>query len=146
MDKRIILKEAVTVFLVMIMIPSTLSVANTGTKTSTSDVETKELWLEYTSEPQIFITIKGGLGVSADIKNIGTTDLTNINWTITLDGKLIFLGKTKNGTIPSLAVGEMATVKDFVIGFGKTGINVTAGPAVGNTTGTVILFFVFGVK
>jgi hypothetical protein len=96
--------------------------------------------------PPITITIKGGLGVSATIKNIGTTELTNISWTITLDGKLIFFGKTKTDIIPTLAAGESVTVRDFVFGFGKTGIAVNAGTAAANAAGTVILFFVIGVK
>lgn len=95
--------------------------------------------------PPITITIKGGIGVSATIKNTGTTDLTNIDWTITLDGSLIFIGKTKGDTIASLAAGESVTVKDFVIGFGKTGIAVEAGTATASATGTVILIFVIGV-
>lgn len=95
---------------------------------------------------QLAIAIKGGFGVSAEIKNIGTIDATNISWTIALDGKMIFVGKSKPGTIPSLAVGDSATVKEFVIGFGKTGINVTAGPAMASAAGTAIFFFVVGVK
>jgi len=88
------------------------------------------------------ITIKGGFGVSAIIKNNGTIGLTNINWTIALDGKMIFIGKTKNDVIPSLAVGDSVTVRDFIVGFGKTGIMVTAGPATTNRTGTALLFFI----
>ncbi|MFH1013336.1 MAG: hypothetical protein V1769_02365 [Thermoplasmatota archaeon] len=95
--------------------------------------------------PTLTITIKGGIGVSATIKNTGTTDLTNIAWTITLDGKLIFVGKTKGDTIASLAAGEEVIVKDFVIGFGKTGIAVEAGATTASATGTVILIFVIGV-
>ncbi len=94
----------------------------------------------------IEITVKGGLGVSAAVKNVGTSDLTDVDWTIALDGKLIFVGKEKSGTIASLAVGESVTVKDFVIGFGKTNILVTAGPEEVNKTGTVLLFLVLGVK
>jgi len=37
-------------------------------------------------------------------------------------------------------------VRDFVFGFGKTGIAVNAGTAAANAAGTVILFFVIGVK
>jgi hypothetical protein len=91
------------------------------------------------------ITIKGGFGVSAVIKNTGTTDLTNIDWTIALDGKLIFVGKANSGTIAALAAGDSVTVKDFVIGFGKTGIAVTAGTASASASGTALLFFVIGV-
>jgi len=36
-------------------------------------------------------------------------------------------------------------VKDFVIGFGKTNIVVTADGVTKNATGTVLLFFVIGV-
>ena len=97
--------------------------------------------------PTITITIKGGIGVSATIKNTGTTNLTNIAWTIKLDGKMIFVGKTKGDTITSLAAGDSVIVKNLlVIGFGKTNINVTAGDVEASKTGTVLLFFVIGVK
>ncbi len=91
------------------------------------------------------ITIQGGLGVSAVIKNTGTRNLTNLDWSFVLDGKLIFVGKSKSGTIPTLAAGEETTMKDFVIGFGTTGIVITAGDATATATGTVLVFFVMGV-
>jgi hypothetical protein len=94
--------------------------------------------------PPITITIKGGLGVSATIKNTGTTNLTDIDWTIALDGKLIFFGKSKTGTV-DIAAGESVTVKSFVLGFGATNIDVTADTATKNATGKVLLFFVTGV-
>ena len=94
----------------------------------------------------ILITIKGGFGVSAVIKNNGTTALTNVSWSITLDGKLIFVGKTKTGTNFSLAPGAEKTIKDpLVLGFGATNIDVTVGTAHNNATGKVFLFFVIGV-
>ncbi|HIG99067.1 MAG TPA: hypothetical protein HA258_00660 [Thermoplasmata archaeon] len=93
----------------------------------------------------VTITISGGLGVSATIKNTGATDLTNIAWSIALDGKLIFVGKAKSGTIASLAPGESVAVKDFVVGFGKTNIAVTAGTEEASAAGTVLLILVIGV-
>jgi hypothetical protein len=108
------------------------------------NVETEKS-VTFTIQYAITITVKGGLGVSATIKNTGTTNLTNVSWSITLDGKLIFVGKTKSDKIASLAPGESVTEKDFVIGFGKTGIAVTAGNMKTSATGTVILFFVIGV-
>jgi hypothetical protein len=96
--------------------------------------------------PPVTITIKGGLSVSAIIKNTGTTTLTNLSWTITLNGKNIFFGKTKTDIIATLAAGESVTVKDFVLGIGKTGIAMNVGAAETSVTGTVILFFVIGVK
>jgi carboxypeptidase T len=100
----------------------------------------------FTIQYPVEITIKGGLGVSAEIKNTGTTTLSNISWTISLDGSLVFYGKTKTNVIPTLAPGESVTVKDFVIGFGRTGILVTTGTATENATGMVLLFFVLGVS
>jgi uncharacterized membrane protein len=109
------------------------------------NVETEKSESFTVEAPPITITIAGGLGVSATIKNTGTEDLTDIDWTIDLDGSLIFLGKTKSGTIPSLAAGDSVTVKDFVIGLGKTNIAVTAGGSDASAAGTVLLFFVIGV-
>jgi hypothetical protein len=99
----------------------------------------------FTIQYTIEITISGGLGVKAAIKNTGTANLTNVSWSITLDGSLIFFGKSKTDIIDSLAVGESVTVKDFVIGFGKTGIAVEAGGVAASAEGTVLLFFVIGV-
>ncbi len=93
----------------------------------------------------IDISIGGGFGVSVTIKNNGTINLTNVNWSLALDGKMIFIGKTKQGVIPSLVVGESETVKDFIFGFGKTGITVTVGPTTANATGTAFLFFILRV-
>jgi hypothetical protein len=94
----------------------------------------------------ISITIKGGVGVAAVIKNIGTENLTDVSWTIALDGKYIFFGKTKSGTIDALAIGESVTVRDVIVGFGKTGIVVNVGTASANATATALLFFVLGVQ
>jgi hypothetical protein len=93
----------------------------------------------------IAITIKGGLGVSATIKNTGTAALADVTWTIDLNGGVILLGKTKTGTIATLGAGEEVTVKDFVFGFGKPTITVTTGNVQATATGTVLLFFVIGV-
>ncbi len=109
------------------------------------NVETEKSQAFTVEGAAITITIKGGLGVSATIKNTGAVDLTNIDWTIDLDGKLIFVGKAKSGTIAALAAGEEVVVKDFVVGFGKTGIAVTAGTASASASGTVLLILVIGV-
>ncbi len=96
--------------------------------------------------PTVTITIKGGLGASATITNTGTMNLTDLDWTMNLDGKLIFIGKKASGTIDSLAVGESKTVNDIVLGIGKTGITMQVEAAEASATGIVILFFVVGVE
>jgi len=96
--------------------------------------------------PAVFqITIKGGLGVSATIKNIGTQPQTIIPWNITLQGGTILIGKHKSGTFLQLDPNAEITEKLFVLGFGKPTISVTVGNAEMNTTGHVFLFFVWGV-
>jgi hypothetical protein len=100
----------------------------------------------FTTQLAITITIKGGLGVSVTIKNVGTINLTDIDWSMALDGKLIFAGKTKSGILYTLAVGEEVTIKDSVIGFGRTGIGISAGTVDASASGTILLFFVIGVK
>jgi parallel beta-helix repeat protein len=98
------------------------------------------------------INITGGLGVTAKIKNTGTIPATDIQWTFTLTGGFVLLGKTKSGTLTSLVAGALATVKDRpILGFGKTTIKVDVTCAEGasatkTATGTVFLFFVLGVK
>ena len=105
--------------------------------------KTKTFTIEHPTT--VSISIKGGLGASATITNTGAIALTNVDWIINLDGGIILLGKTKTDTIANLAPGESATIKDFVIGFGKTTITVGVGTVEQNTTGTVLLFFVIGV-
>jgi hypothetical protein len=99
----------------------------------------------FTIRYPILITIKGGLGITATIKNNGTVAMTNLSWSITLDGKFIFVGKSKTGTITTLDAGKETKVRDFVFGFGKTNIAVSVGGTEATATGTVILFFVLGV-
>jgi hypothetical protein len=113
------------------------SVDNAGNIETT---QTTTLTIQY----PVQITIKGGLGVSAAIKNNGTVDITNMSWNIQLGGGIIVYGKTKSGTI-DLAAGEEKTVRDFVVGFGKPTITVTAGGTEVTGTGMVILVFVLGV-
>jgi hypothetical protein len=98
------------------------------------------------------IDITGGFGIKAVITNNGTLNATTIQWKFTLTGGLILVGKTKSGTIPSLAAGASATAKDSpIIGFGKTTIKLEVTCAEGQSatqtgTGTIFLFFVLGVK
>jgi glycosyltransferase involved in cell wall biosynthesis len=98
------------------------------------------------------VEIQGGFGVTATIKNIGDTEITNVQWKFTLTGGLIILGKTKTGTIASLTTGASTTIKDSpILGFGKTTIKVDITCAEGASrtqtkTGTIVLFFVLELQ
>ena len=70
------------------------------------------------------VKIKGGFGVSVEIQNNCPDNITNLNWTITVDGGLVISGHQKSGTITMLAPGGSTTVKSFVFGFGKITITV----------------------
>jgi len=105
------------------------------------------------AEPKLEIgTITGGFGVKASVNNTGTGDATNVQWTIALDGKLIFLGKSSTDTIASLAAGGNEPIKTgFIFGIGKTNILVSATCDEGKTvqksaTAFVLGPFVLGVK
>jgi hypothetical protein len=108
---------------------------------------------EAPAEPLLQIgTITGGIGVKATVKNTGTGDATNVVWTITLDGKLVFLGKSTTDTIATIAAGGEESIKSaFILGFGKTNIVVSASCDEGATaeltkTAFVLGPFVLGVK
>lgn len=111
------------------------------------DEQTVEFTIEHPQPPEdIIISIQGGLGVSVVVKNNGTEDLTNVSYSILLDGGIILLGKAKTGTIDALGAGEEVTITNFVLGLGKTTISVVAGDAEATANGTVFLFFVLGVE
>jgi len=73
-------------------------------------------------------TITGTLfKIRTIIKNIGGIDATRVNWSITLDGGIIFLGKETSGIILNLPAGDEAMIRSsLILGFGKTVITVTA--------------------
>ncbi len=76
-------------------------------------------------EPLEIIDIKGGIGVSAEVKNINDGPVSNICWNITITGGILGLvDKNKGETIPQLASEEVVTIKSgLVLGLGS--INVT---------------------
>lgn len=73
----------------------------------------------------IEITIAGGFGLTATVKNTGPENLTGVTFDIQLSGGIIFLGKHK-ADIEDIKAGESATLQDFVIGFGTTTVTVKA--------------------
>ncbi|HUS98699.1 MAG TPA: hypothetical protein VMY59_00070 [Candidatus Thermoplasmatota archaeon] len=101
---------------------------------------------ESATEPELEIgPITGGFGVKTSVKNTGTGNATNVDWTIALDGKLVFLGKSSTSTMASLAVGADEPIKaGFILGFGKTNIVVSAICDEGKTAEKTATAFVLG--
>jgi hypothetical protein len=97
----------------------------------------------FTIQIPIQIAIKGGFGITATIKNTGTTILHNISYNLTLTGGTIIIGKKpKTGKIGTLEPAKDFKVKDIIFGFGKTTIKVKAGDFSQEKTGTMFMFFV----
>jgi len=93
------------------------------------------------------VDISGGFGVTATIKNVGNTDAADVEWSITLEGGLILIGKEKTGTV-DIPAGDEAVVKSTILGFGNTVITVTAECAEGSsdTKTQEVFIFLFFIK
>jgi len=89
--------------------------------------------------------ITGSLfSVSAVIRNIGGADATMVNWSFSLDGGIILLGKETTGFILSLPAGDEKSISSSLIfGFGKTVITATAECAEGSSDTKTRDAFVF---
>ncbi len=74
---------------------------------------------EETPNPNIQITIQGGIGVNVNITNNGTANISDLNWQINVQGGILgLINKTVNGTI-DIAKGETKTVgTGLLLGFG----------------------------
>ena len=72
--------------------------------------------------------IKGPLGITAEIQNIGGYDATNVAWSITASGGLFRrLNVTGTGTIASLVAGASTGISvGIFFGFGKIDIVISA--------------------
>lgn len=68
--------------------------------------------------PELDMSIQDGKGITATINNTGYAPATNITWSITIDGGLIFKGKETTGTIETIAIDDTATITSFPKGIG----------------------------
>lgn len=109
------------------------------------NVETEKS-VVFTIEYLLEVTIKGGMGVSAIIKNTGSSDVFDVAWSITLIGGFSIKDKSLEGTILQIPAGGQATKKLPVMGFGKTNITVVVNGVETTKQGFIFLFFVLGVK
>lgn len=92
------------------------------------------------------VTVKGGVGVSMQIKNIGSSTYTSVPWSIRLQGGLLLRENQTSGTILQLPTNVTITKSLPVLGFGRTTITVQVDGIEGTYKGFVFLFFVGGVR
>lgn len=110
------------------------------------DRKTKMIFFNISTTEVSIESITGGFGVSAIIENIGPVDADYIDWSISLEGDLIIMGGSHEGTIQSLAAGERKTVNTgLILGLGKVTIIVIADDASKTASGFLIGPFVIGI-
>lgn len=103
-------------------------------KAKAKDVEdSRSRWSDvYTIHMDIpnlkFDTIKGGLFfIEAIIKNEGVAEADDINWNIYVEGGIILLGRSSNGTISNISAGEEGIIiSNMIFGFGQVRVKITA--------------------
>ena len=103
------------------------------------------IWAKVEDCSDVEIEISGGLGVSAVIKNTGE-DITNLEWSIALEGDLILFGQDKTGVIEHLSAGDKVTIQSFVFGLCRPTITVIASCTEETASGLVLGPFVIGVE
>jgi hypothetical protein len=84
-------------------------------------------------QPPLLVTIKGGIGITASVENLGTWDAIRVDWLWTLLGGYFVAPSVRyqSGTIPLVAPGqEVVVVKTHhLFGIGLTNIVVNVGKA-----------------
>jgi PKD repeat protein len=113
------------------------------------DTEVKEDYITVVPTALNIGPPQGGFfKVTAAIHNSGETLLTNISWSINLEGGVILIGTETTGSIPLLDVDESTEISSgFIFGFGKTNILVYAESSEGvsderEKSATILLFYI----
>ncbi len=116
---------------------------NYGSVSAWSD----SITVQIAEGPQIEIgTIAGGLKLTAEIKNTGVVDASHINWTITVQGLVLF-GQEKSGTLLGISPGDSSEVSTgLILGLGTVDITVTAMDAQKTATAFLLGPFLINIK
>jgi hypothetical protein len=101
-------------------------------------------------DTSLAISISGGLGITVKINNTGSDNATKVKCTIGLSG-FILMGKSTNKDIAIILPGKTIPIRAFILGFGRTTVDVNATSTEGATAektaqGFVLGIFVFGLK
>jgi PKD repeat protein len=128
--------------------PGVYTVTLTVSNGHISDAEIKEDYISVIppSEIEIGNVTTSFLTINAEIINTGDINVSLVNWSMTIDGR-VFLGKTISGQIPSIPVGGSEIVTDKpVVGFGNIIVTIKAtvpgGGTVSKTARGFLLLFV----
>ena len=97
--------------------------------------------------PQIEIgVITGGLKITAEILNTGVVNASHVNWTITVQGLVLF-GQEKSGTLINIAPADSLSISTGLV-FGLGAVNITISAMEAQKTATAFLFgpFILNIK
>jgi len=71
--------------------------------------------------------VTGGFGITAEIKNTGAGEASDVAWSILLDGGLVLLKRETTGTLTEIQPGFSLPIQTgFLLGIGRLAIIVTA--------------------
>ena len=135
------MKKMVLLFILFLFIANL-----TPAVTSEKYIQMKTLINFQTPEIEIEV-IKGGIGISGIINNIGNENVNEINWSIELTGGLILIGKFEQGIIQNIYQNGSEIVEiPLVVGIGETTITISATPTEGNTVTKTVKAKVRGLR
>ncbi len=105
------------------------------------------IMIQIVEGPQIEIgAISGGLKLTAEIKNTGIIDASHINWTITVQGLVLF-GQEKSGTLLMISPGNSLNVSTgLILGLGTVDITVTAADVEKTATAFLLGPFILNIR
>lgn len=75
--------------------------------------------------PNLEIDVRGGLGLTVTIRNMGNGPATNISWNITFTGSFVFPA-FRTGLISIIPANDVVRIRVFVVGFSKFTITLSA--------------------
>jgi hypothetical protein len=110
------------------------------------DIKTDMIHLEIPSSLNIK-SLSGGLSVTATVDNMGLDNLTDLTWSISIEGDMIIYGEYNEGIIQLLMPGDSIPIKTgLVLGFGPAEITINVAGV--ERTGSCFLFgpFVLGLS
>lgn len=92
-------------------------------------------------------SISGGFGISAGVENNGVENATDVKWSITIEGDMVFLGGYREGIISLIKPGERKSIASgLVFGFGSVDITVNVAGLTKKTTGFLLGPFVLAIN
>ncbi len=101
--------------------------------------------VHITDSPHIEIgEITGGFGITAKVTNTGAGEALNVNWSISLQGGVVLMGRETSGTILKIVPGFSPQIKTgFVLGIGSVTVLVKADVAEKTASGFLLGPLVF---